>query len=118
MLEESIPMTKANRIPARFQKGDRVQVLDLGLEGHIRTPAYIRGKSGEVIQLCGFFLNPEDLSVGDTGGPVYPLYRVRFAMNDLWPDYERGEGDELCIEIYDHWLAAPPDQTPATEKHT
>lgn len=110
-------MKRPERIPARFGSGDQVQVLDLDIGGHIRTPAYIRGKAGEVIQLCGFFLNPEHLSVGITSGPVYPLYRVRFAMSELWPDYERGEGDELCIEIYDHWLAAPPDQPPTSEKH-
>jgi len=100
-------VTKPDRIPARFQIGDRVQVLDLKLDGHIRTPSYIRGKTGTVIQFCGFFLNPEDLSVGKTAGPVYPLYRVSFAMNDLWSGYERPEDDELCIEVYDHWLDAP-----------
>lgn len=45
--------------------------------------------------------------MGNTSGPVYPLYRVSFAMNDLWPDYQRSEDDELCIEVYDHWLDAP-----------
>ncbi len=103
-------MTRRERVLARFQAGDQVQVLDLKLEGHIRTPSYIRGKTGKIIQLCGFFLNPEDLSIGNTGGPVYPLYRVSFAMNDLWPGYERSEGDELCIEVYDHWLNAPEAQ--------
>lgn len=81
-----------------------MQVLDLNIKGHIRTPSYIRGKSGTVIQFCGFFLNPEDLSVGITGGPVYPLYRVSFAMEHLWSNYDRSENDELCIEVYDHWL--------------
>lgn len=48
-------MAKPKRIPARFQVGDRVQVLDLKLEGHIRTPSYIRGKAGTVIQFVAFF---------------------------------------------------------------
>jgi hypothetical protein len=52
------------------------------------------------------FLNPEDLSVGNTGGPAVPLYRVQFRQQDLWPDYHRGESDTLCIEVYDHWLAS------------
>lgn len=100
-------MEKPERILARFHVGDRVQVLDLDLEGHVRTPFYIRGKAGTVTQFCGFFLNPENLSVGNTSGPVYPLYRISFAMNDLWPGYEHSNEDELCIEVYDHWLAAP-----------
>ena len=89
---------------ARFKVGDRVQVLDLKKSGHIRTPDYIRNKSGEVIELCGFFLNPEQLAVGNTQGPVVPLYRVSFALRDLWPEYARRQDDTLCIEIYDHWL--------------
>lgn len=104
-------MTRPNRVPARFQVGDRVQVLDLAIEGHIRTPAYIRGKHGTVIQFCGFFLNPEDLSVGITSGPVYPLYRVSFSMSDIWSKYDHEEDDELCIEVYDHWLASSEEES-------
>jgi hypothetical protein len=90
---------------ARFQEGDRVQVLELRKAGHVRTPFYVRGKSGEILELCGWYLNPEDLSIGHTGGPVVALYRVRFRQVDLWPDYVGAAHDALCIEIYDHWLA-------------
>ncbi|HET6829035.1 MAG TPA: SH3-like domain-containing protein [Ramlibacter sp.] len=90
---------------ARFVPGDAVKVLALGKPGHIRTPDYILHKHGEVVQFCGYFLNPEDLSVGRTAGPVVALYRVRFPMRTLWPEYQRHPGDALFIEIYDHWLA-------------
>lgn len=93
------------RIVARFVLGDHVTVLDLGKAGHIRTPRYIRHKTGEVVQCCGNFLNPEDLSVGRTDGPVVPLYRLRFPMAELWPEYSRNAEDALVIEVYDHWLA-------------
>lgn len=89
---------------ARFQQGDLVQVLNLNKSGHIRTPYYVRDKPGEVVELCGFYLNPEDLSIGHTGGPATPLYRVRFQQTDLWPDYAGSPSDTLYIEIYDHWL--------------
>lgn len=85
-----------------------VTVLDLGKDGHIRTPRYILNKCGEVVQSCGYFLNPEDLSRGHTAGPVVPLYRVRFRMGELWPEYDRNPDDALFIEIYDHWLAPAP----------
>jgi len=98
-------MATRERPVARFAPGDRVTVLELGKAGHIRTPHYVRHHSGEVVQFCGHFLNPEDLSVGCTGGPVIPLYRVQFRMDDLWPGYDRHPGDVLVIEIYDHWLA-------------
>ncbi|MBY0380551.1 MAG: nitrile hydratase subunit beta [Xanthobacteraceae bacterium] len=93
----------------RFDAGDKVVVLDLGKSGHIRTPFYVRGHVGTVMHRCGAFLNPEDLAVGRVCGPVVPLYRVSFALRDLWPDYEGPGADLLCLEIYDHWLApAPP----------
>jgi nitrile hydratase len=90
----------------RFRVGDRVRVLHLNKTGHIRIPFYVRGKSGTVTQLCGVFLNPEDLAVGNTAGPVVALYRVAFRQTDLWDGYQGSARDLLCIEIYDHWLTA------------
>lgn len=89
---------------ARFWPGDRVRVCELHKVGHVRTPFYIREKTGEVVQFCGHFLNPEELSLGRTSGPVVALYRVRFSMKQLWPDYARNANDALIIEVYDHWL--------------
>lgn len=97
--------TMPHHMAQRFRVGDAVQVLDLGKPGHVRTPYYVRHRCGVVIQFCGYFLNPEALSVGDTSGPLVPLYRVSFPMRELWPEQARCEDDRLCIEIYDHWLA-------------
>lgn len=100
---------------ARFKVGDRVKVLELNKSGHIRTPFYVRHKTGTVVQDCGVFLNPEDLAVGITSGPVMPLYRVAFDQAELWPDYEGPKHDQLWIEIYDHWLE-PAQVAQAPEK--
>lgn len=94
----------AQPLGPRFDVGDRVRVVNLGKPGHVRTPDYVLGHTGEVIQRCGMFLNPEDLSVGITHGPVVALYRVRFSMTDLWGGAPRHPDDALSIEIYDHWL--------------
>jgi nitrile hydratase subunit beta len=104
----------------RFDTGDKVLVLHLGKSGHIRIPFYIRGHVGTVIHRCGSFLNPEDLAVGNVAGPVVPLYRVGFAMNQLWNDYDGNASDQLYIEIYDHWLAmadAPVAAKPGVKLH-
>lgn len=101
-------MAQPHAIPTRFKPGDRVEVLDLGKAGHVRTPYYIRKRRGTVLSFCGYFLNPEALSVGDTSGPLIPLYRVQFLMTELWPDHTRTERDLLSIEIYDHWLQVGP----------
>lgn len=95
----------------RFRVRDTVKVSDLDKAGHVRTPFYVRGKVGEVIQFCGFFLIPENLAVGNSAGPVIPLYRVSFRQKDLWPHYEGPAHDKVLIELYDHWLTAAPGST-------
>jgi nitrile hydratase beta subunit-like protein len=87
--------------------GDRVTVLDADAAGHVRTPAYIRGRSGVVERLCGAFSNPEELAYGRSGSPRQPLYRVRFLQRDVWPDYDGHPEDTLDIEIFEHWITPP-----------
>jgi nitrile hydratase len=88
----------------RYAVGDAVRVLRLGKPGHVRTPDYVLGHEGVVVQRCGLFLNPEDLALGITHRPVVALYRVRFSMQALWPEPPRHPDDVLSIEIYEHWL--------------
>ncbi len=89
---------------ARFQPGDAVAVIDISPPGHLRTPTYVRGKSGVVERICGEFANPEELAFGRDGLPRRPLYRVRFRQDALWPDYAGGAADTIDVEIYEHWL--------------
>ena len=88
----------------RFSLGDSVTVRRAFPPGHIRTPYYIRGKSGEIIQVLGSFANPEELAFGRDGLPKQPLYRVRFAQSRVWPDYSGMVGDTIDVELYEHWL--------------
>ena len=89
---------------ARFATGDRVRVSRMYPLGHVRTPWYIRGKSGVVERLCGAYPNPEELAYHRSGLPAEPLYRVRFLQRDVWPDYRGAAADTLDLEIYQHWL--------------
>ncbi len=88
----------------RFGVGDRVRILDLPKEGHVRTPFYVRGQIGVVERFCGAYLNPEDLAYGRDGLPARDLYRVRLPQTALWPAYTGLASDTLDIEIYGHWL--------------
>jgi nitrile hydratase subunit beta len=92
----------------RFAAGDPVTVLPADRPGHVRTPAYIRGRRGIVERLCGSFPNPESLAYGNSGLPLQPLYRVRFLQCEVWPDYDGHPGDTLDIEIFQHWLDEAP----------
>ena len=89
---------------ARFTTGERVRVRTAHPPGHIRTPTYVRGKSGIVERICGSFPNPEELAYGRDGQPARPLYRVRFSQRDLWQDYRGTVSDCVEVEIYEHWL--------------
>jgi nitrile hydratase len=72
----------------------------------MRAPVYCRGLSGEIERICGVFGNPESLAYGGDGAPDQPLYRVRFAMCDVWADYSGPARDSIEIEVYQHWLKA------------
>ena len=89
----------------RFAPGDRVRVHRRFPPGHVRTPWYCRGKSGEVERICGPFRNPEQLAYGNRDAEREVLYRVSFASRSLWADYGGSDRDRVEIEIYEHWLA-------------
>ncbi|MDJ0860273.1 MAG: nitrile hydratase subunit beta [Dinoroseobacter sp.] len=82
---------------------DRVRVKSWMPPGHIRTPAYLRGKTGEIERRLPAFPNPELLAY-HLPAPDIPLLRVRFTMEEVWgADAERPE-DVIEAEIFAHWL--------------
>ncbi len=98
-------MRAADLPDARFRVGDRVRVRAAYPPGHIRTPFYLRGRTGRVIGVHGAFPNPERLAWGEDGLPPIPLYEVVFAMAAVWQgDGAYGARDSLAADIYEHWL--------------
>ncbi len=80
--------------------------------GHVRTPAYLRGKTGWIERELGEFPNPEERAYGHPGQNS-PLLRVRFTMGELWGAGAENPDDTLDAEIYGHWLqAAEPPHAP------
>ena len=88
---------------ADFAPQDRVRVRRDMPPGHIRTPFYLRGKTGVIERTLGPFPNPEDLAYGVAGKPL-PLHRVRFDMAEVWGNAAENPTDTLEAEIYAHWL--------------
>jgi len=82
---------------------ERVRVKAMMPPGHVRTPAYLRGKTGVIERPLGPFKNPEQLAYG-LPAPEKQLYRVRFTMAEVWGDQAECPTDTLDAEIYDHWL--------------
>ena len=81
-----------------FATNEMVRVRTDIPPGHIRTPYYLRGKSGVIERTLGPFPNPEALAYGvkaDTG----QLLRVRFDMAEVWGDAAENPSDilEACL---------------------
>ena len=91
-------------VSARFKPGDRVRVRAEDRPGHIRTPFYVRGKSGWVERVYGEFPNPELLAYGKDGLPKRTLYLVAFDQSEVWDRYQSSPRDKLYVDIYEHWL--------------
>lgn len=81
----------------------RVRVKQMTPPGHVRTPFYLRGKTGEVERQLGPFHNPEQLAYG-VAADKEPMFRVRFTMREVWGDRAENPDDTLDAEIYAHWL--------------
>jgi hypothetical protein len=90
---------------SKYRPGDKVLILQRNQPGHVRTPIYIRGKTGVIERVVGSYPNPERLAYGHSGLPYKMLYRVNFKQSDIWDDYDGPADDTLEIEIYEHWLA-------------
>lgn len=82
---------------------ERVRIKAMMPPGHVRTPAYLRGKTGVIERALGDFANPERLAYGHPGGAV-ALVRVRFTMAELWGARAENPGDTLDAEVFAHWL--------------
>ena len=93
---------------AAFRIGQRVRVRRAFPPGHLRTPFYVRGRSGVVDGVVGPYANPEELAYGRAGRPERALYRVRFRQGDLWPDYPGPTQDTAVVDVYEHWLEPVP----------
>jgi nitrile hydratase len=92
--------------PPRFQPGDPVRVADRAPAGHCRTPWYLRGRRGVVVEIQGAFRDPERLAYHRPGLPRQVLYKVRFRHADLWGGYAGPATDRLEADIYEPWLQA------------
>ena len=76
--------------------------------GHVRTPAYLRGRVGVVERVLGRHPCPERRAYRQDA-PDRQLYRIRFDMAELWgPSAETGTAT-LDAEIYDRWLESTTD---------
>ena len=87
-----------------YRIGQRVHVAARWHDGHHRTPAYIKGKTGRVERAHTSFTNPETRAYGRDGLPEQPLYLVAFAYDEVWPGDSRHASDRIYVDVFEHWL--------------
>ena len=78
----------------RYQPGDRVRVRDEHVAGHVRMPAYVRGKPGVVVGESPAYPFPDAHAHG-VAAEDEPTYDVRFRSEDLWP----GSSDRALVHV-------------------
>ena len=101
------PSVRPDRAPPRFTVGQQVTALDPDQiscrpNGHTRLPAYVAGRTGQIIRHHHSHVLPDSNAHGLGEAPEH-LYGVRFAAKDLWPGSGHGE-DEVCLDLWESYL--------------
>ncbi|MEO1592981.1 MAG: SH3-like domain-containing protein [Cyanobacteria bacterium J06632_22] len=98
----------------QYHVGDSVQVTTELKPGHIRTPVYLLGKKGKIINCQGHFLSPEDLAHFKPQVTQLPLYLVEFTLAEVWQTAcpPQSAEDKIRAEIYEPWLSLAQSDSP------
>jgi nitrile hydratase beta subunit len=89
----------------RFQAGDRVVVKTDHVPGHVRMPAYIRGKTGVVVSASPPYPFPDAHAHGVAAADE-PTYDVRFDSADLWPN--AADAALVHVGVFESYLERAP----------
>ena len=89
----------------RYERGDRVRVCDEYVPGHVRMPAYIRGKVGIVVGASPPYPFPDAHGHGMEAQDE-PTYDVRFRSEDLWPD--SSDFALVHVAVFESYLERAP----------
>jgi Nitrile hydratase beta subunit, C-terminal len=90
-----------------YRPGQVVRVADRPHDGHHRTPAYLKGKTGRIERVHASYANPESRAYGGNGLPKQPLYLVSLSQQDLWAEYRGAATDRVYADVFEHWLEDP-----------
>jgi nitrile hydratase len=72
-----------------------VRIAARAHEGHHRTPAYVKGRTGTIVRAHGAYTNPETRAYGEDGLPALALYLVALTSET---------NDRVLVDVFEHWL--------------
>jgi nitrile hydratase subunit beta len=81
--------------------GDLVTVKSEFVPGHIRLPAYIRGKNGRVVGISPAYPLPDAAAHG-LSSPRQRTFDVCFSSRDIWPN--SAEDAEVHVGVFHGYL--------------
>ena len=87
-----------------YHVGQPIRIAARDHEGHHRTPAYLKGKTGRIERVHFSFTNPETRAYGEDGLPEQQLYLVSIPQRELWATYPGSASDRLYADVFEHWL--------------
>jgi len=83
-----------------FAAGTRVRTRSTDPDHHTRLPRYIRGQVGEVIEVEGLHVLPDESARQVLSPRTETVYAVRFQACDLW-----GSGDHtVTVDLWESYL--------------
>lgn len=86
-----------------FNVGDVVTVRDEHVSGHVRAPAYCRGKTGVVLhRTTEKWPFPDAIGHGDQTALHQPTYHVQFKSSDLWED--GADEGYVVVDLFESYL--------------
>ncbi len=86
-----------------FKPGDRVCVRSDHVPGHVRMPAYVRGKCGVVVAVSPPYPFPDAHAHGLPSADE-PTFDVRFESAELWPD--AADSAQVHVGLFQSYLVA------------
>lgn len=81
--------------------GDTVMVKIEPIAGHVRAPAYVRGKTGVIVGISPPYPFPDAAAHG-LSSPRQPTFDVRFQSLDLWP--QAADRSEVHVGMFHAYL--------------
>lgn len=84
-----------------YALGARVRIKNEFVSGHVRLPAYVRGKVGTIVGISPVVPFPDAAAHGLQGSPE-PTYDISFDSEHLWPD--ASEPSKVCLAVFHSYI--------------
>lgn len=102
-LPAASPGRPARADKQQFNVGDRVHVRDEFFAGHIRMPAYCRGRTGVIRhRTADEWPFPDSIGHGRNDGGAEPTYHVEFTGEELFGDDT--DAASILVDLFEGYL--------------